>query len=115
VETVTAFAHKVFLQHDFSGFHGDPQFVQNDYSCKMFSKERASIAGLYVWRMNHAANAGDRERMVREADFAYRQALALCPYSPEATTGYVDFLKSQNRDSDAALINKMAEQFPKQK
>ncbi len=45
VQDVSAFARKVFQQHDFSGFTGDPRFVQNDYSCKMFSKERANIAG----------------------------------------------------------------------
>jgi beta-lactamase regulating signal transducer with metallopeptidase domain len=113
VQEVTDFAKKVFLERDFSGFTGDPRFVQNDYSCKMFSKERASIADLYVWRMNHAANDGEKERMAREADFAYRQALALCPYNPEAGKGYVDFLKSRNRDSDAALVNEMAGRFPK--
>jgi hypothetical protein len=115
VEEVTAFAKKVFLQRDFVGFAGDPQFVQNDYSCKMFSKERASLAGLYVWRMNQAATADEKERMAREADFAFRQALALCPYSPEAVKGYANFLKSQNRDSDAVLVSETAKQFPKQK
>jgi hypothetical protein len=115
VEAVTIFSGKVFLRHDFSGFTGDPQFVQNEYSCKMFSKLRSSIAGLYVWRMNQAATADEKERMAREADFAYRQALALCPYSPEAAKGYTDFLKKQNRDADAALVSEMAKQFPKQK
>jgi beta-lactamase regulating signal transducer with metallopeptidase domain len=115
VQAVAAFARKVFLERDFSSFVGDPRFVQNDYSCRMFSKERASIADLYVWRMNHAANDGEKERMAREADFAYRQALALCPYNPEAGKGYIDFLKSRNRDSDAALVNEMAGQFPKMK
>jgi len=115
VEEVAAFAEKVFLKHDFTGFTGDPQFVQNDYSCTMFSKLRGSIAGLYVWRMNQAATADEKERMAREADFAFRQALALCPYSPETIKGYADFLKSQNRDSDAALVNEIARQFPKMK
>ena len=115
VEAVTIFSGKVFLRHDFSGFTGDPQFVQNEYSCKMFSKLRSSIASLYVWRMNQAATADEKERMAREADFAYRQALALCPYLPEAIKNYADFLKSQNRDADAALVSEMAKQFPKQK
>jgi hypothetical protein len=115
VQEVVDFAKKVFLQHDFGGFTGDPQFVQNDYSCKMFSKERASIADLYVWRMNHAASADEKERMAREADFAYRQALTLCPYNSEAVKGYMDFLKSRNRDADAVLISEMARQFPKRK
>ena len=115
VRAVTDFARKVFLKHDFSGFTGDPRFVQNDYSCKMFSKERASIANLYVWRMNHAANDGEKERMARAADLAFKQALALCPYNVEAVKGYTDFLKSRTRDSDTALVEEMARQFPKMK
>jgi hypothetical protein len=65
--------------------------------------------------MNQAATADEKERMAREADFAFRQALALCPYLPEAVKGYVDFLKSRNRDSDAVLVGEMAKHFPKQK
>ncbi|MGH7952186.1 MAG: M56 family metallopeptidase, partial [Limisphaerales bacterium] len=115
VQEITDFAKKVFLQHDFNGFTGDPQFVQNEYSCKMFSKERDSIADLYVWRMNHAATFDEKERMALEADFAFRQALALCPYNSEAAKGYASFLKSRHRDSDAALVTEMAKQFPKMK
>ena len=114
VKQVAAFANKVFLQHDFSGFTGDPQFVQNNYSCKIFSKERSSIAGLYAWRAEHAVTAGEKERMTREADFAFRQALALCPYSPETVKHYMDFLKSQNRDSDSVLLGELVNKFPKQ-
>jgi len=115
VADLTAFGQKVFLRHDFSGFKGDPGFVQNDYSCKMFSKLRSSLANLYVWRMNQAVTADKKGRMAREADFAFRQALALCPYSPEAVKGYVNFLKSQNRDSDAVLVSELTKQFPRQK
>jgi beta-lactamase regulating signal transducer with metallopeptidase domain len=115
VQEITDFAKKIFLQHDFSGFAGDPQFIENAYSCKMFSKERASIADLYVWRMNQAATSGEKEQMARAADFAYRQALALCPYSSEAANGYESFLKSRNLDANAALIEAMAAQFPKPK
>ncbi|MGH7988984.1 MAG: hypothetical protein ACREDS_02150 [Limisphaerales bacterium] len=112
VQEIADFAKKVFVQHDFSGFTGDPQFVQNDYSCKMFSKERANIAGLYVWRMKHAANADEKERMAREADFAFRQAFALCPYSQEIVFQYVNFLLSQNRGADALSIAETAAKMP---
>jgi hypothetical protein len=114
ISEIATFADKVFGRHDFSGFTGDPQFVQNGYSCKIFSKERSSIAGLYAWRAEHAVTGGEKERMTREADFAFRQALALCPYSPETVKHYVDFLKSQNRDSDAVLLGELANKFPKQ-
>lgn len=57
---VAAFAEKIYLKKDLSGFSGDPQFVQNDYSCKMFSKLRSSIGGLYAWRAQHAADAEEK-------------------------------------------------------
>ena len=115
VQGIVDFAKKVFLQHDFKGFTGDPQFVQNDYSCRIFSKERGSVAGLYVWRMNHAASSAEKERMAHEADFAFRQAWALCPYNPQTADSYASFLHSQNRDSDARLVNEMARQFRSRK
>jgi len=111
VQEITAFAEKVFLRHDLSGFTGDPRFVQNDYASRMFSKLRSSIAGLYAWRADHATAAAEKERMAYAADFAFRQACALCPSSPEAVKRYTDFLKNQNRAADARLVLDMAEQF----
>jgi hypothetical protein len=61
--------------------------------------------------MNHAATPDEKERMAREADFAFRQALALCPSVKGNVSRYSDFLKSRNRDADAALVNEMARQF----
>jgi hypothetical protein len=112
VAEVADFAEKTFGQHDFSGFTGDRQFIQNAYAHKMFSKLRSSIAGLYAWRVDHAAGAEDKERMAREADFAFRQAWALCPYSPEAVFRYVNFLVEQKRIADALLIAQTAAKLP---
>ena len=115
LEKITHFAKKVFLQRDYSEFDGDPRFVQNDYSSRIFSWERVSIADLYVWRMNHAASAEEKNRMADEADFAFRQTLALCPSNPEAAKSYMAFLKGRNRDTDAARVDGMIKQFPKKK
>jgi hypothetical protein len=111
VAEVAAFAEKVFLRHDFSGFSGDPGFVENAYSHRMFSKERGSTAGLYAWRAQHTADAAEKKRMNNEADFAFRQAWALCPYSPEAVFRYVNLLLSENRVSDALLVAETAAKF----
>ena len=110
--TIAAYAKKIFLQRDFTGFAGDPRFVQNDYSCKMFSKERAAIGGLYAWRASHSSNDSEKKRMTTEADFAFRQAWVLCPYSPESVYRYVNFLMSQNRTPDALLVAETAAQMP---
>jgi hypothetical protein len=104
VSEVAAFAEKVHLRHDLGGFTGDPRFVQSDLSCKAFSKLRSSIAGIYTWRLDHTADEAEKDRMARAADFAFRQAWALCPYSPEAVFRYVNFLLNQKRNSDALLV-----------
>jgi hypothetical protein len=112
VPEVIAFAEKVTRHHDLSGFTGDPEFVQNDYSCEIFSAARAHIADLYVWRLNQATDADEKDRLASAADFAFRQALALCPFNKDAAKAYEDFLKNQNRPSDAALIHGMTLRFP---
>src|SRR5208283_3926745 len=43
IEEVAAFAEKIHVKKDLSGFAGDPQFSQSEYWCKNFSKLRSSI------------------------------------------------------------------------
>ncbi len=62
VSQVAAFVEKVQLKQNFTGFKGDPQFIQNDYARRMFSKLRNSIAGVYAWRVEHAANESEKAR-----------------------------------------------------
>jgi hypothetical protein len=106
VKDVCAFAVKVFADRDLDGFKGDPDFVQNDYACKSFSKLRSSIAGVYAWRINHLKPKEDKETLLKEADFAFRQAFAICPYSPEAVFRYVNLLINTGRlDEGLVLAN----------
>lgn len=112
ISGVATFAEKVYLHHDFSGFTGDTNFVLNMYAQRMFSKERSSSGGMYAWRAKHAADASDKDRMNRAADFAFRQSWAMCPDSPEAVFRYIGFLTEQNRFSDALVIAETAEKFP---
>jgi hypothetical protein len=115
VQDVADFAKKVFQENDLAAFTGDPQFIQSDYSYKMFSKERASIADLYVWRMNHAVESNEKERMARAANFAFLQAWALCPSSPEVVFRYVTMLMSEKKSADALLVAETAAQMPEMK
>jgi hypothetical protein len=112
VGEIAAFAKKTFGKQDFSGFTGDPRFIQNAYSHRMFSKLRSSIAGIYMWRLDQSAGEAEKDRMARAADFAFRQAWALCPYSPEAVFRYVNFLLKQKRISDALVVAETAAQMP---
>ena len=111
VVEVAGFAEKTLLRHDLNGFKGDPEFVQNPYSYIMFSTLCDSIGGLYAWRAKHSRDDLEKESMNREADFAFRQACALCPYSPVATFRYVQFLMDNNRSSDALLVAETAAKF----
>ena len=61
---------------------------------------------MYVWRAQHAQDADERRQMQKAADMAFRQAYALCPYSPEAIFRYTNFLIEFNRPDDAFLIAK---------
>ncbi|HVU26207.1 MAG TPA: hypothetical protein VHG71_00455 [Verrucomicrobiae bacterium] len=108
VADVVAFDEEVFGRRDFHGFSGDRRFIENRYASAAFAWDRSNIAGLYVWRMNHTGNSDEKERMAQAADFAFRQALALCPYNSDTVDNYQDFLKNRNRDADAALVNNMA-------
>ncbi len=106
VKTIADWIEKVYLHRDFKGFNGDRKFVRDDQAQKAFSKLRSSIGGIYAWRINDPSNQNPvaRARMIKEADFAFRQAFAFCPYSPEAVFRYVQLLLSLNRLDDALLI-----------
>jgi len=101
---VCDFCDKIRLRKDLENFKGDAAFVNNEDAQKTFSKLRSSIGGLYAWRATHAKNDTDRNDMRKNAEFAFRQAFALCPYSPEAVFRYTSFLVELNRRDDAILI-----------
>jgi hypothetical protein len=118
VQEVCAFAEKIYIKHDFTGFKGDPRIATDDWPGWM-SKLRSAIGGIYAWRLGIAPSGGivaaesiakgdTRDRMIKEADFAYRQAFVLCPHSPEAVYRYVNFLLNQKRTVDALAVAETA-------
>jgi len=112
VKEIVDFIEKVYLRHDYSGFKGDLKFVRDDQAQKSFSKLRSSIAGVYNWRLTPQCSEEYRQKtpasleaLKRETDFAYKQAFAFCPYSPEAVNRYIiTFLLPMNRLDDALLV-----------
>jgi hypothetical protein len=111
VKDVCDFSDKVFLDKNLDGFKGDKGFAGNQDAQKTFSKLRSSQAGIYAWRAENARDNDEKDRMRTAADFAYRQAFALCPYSPEAIYGYVEFLVKYKRSDDAFLLMKTTLRF----
>jgi thioredoxin-like negative regulator of GroEL len=110
VKTITDWIEKTYLRHDLNGFTGDRKFLHDDDAQKSFSKLRSSIGGIYAWRLNQAppeyrpkSNA-EYQRVLKEADFTFRQAFAFCPYSPEAVFRYAQLLLQLRRFDDALLV-----------
>ncbi len=111
VKTICDWIEKTYLRKDFNGFTGDRKFIHDDDGQKSFSKLRSSIGGIYAWRLNPSTPAEYRpksnaeyQRIAKEADFAFRQAFAFCPYSPEAVFRYVSLLLQFQRFDDALLV-----------
>jgi len=111
VKDIVSFIEKVYLEHNYKGFQGDLRFVRDDSAQKAFSKLRSSIAGVYAWRLGpqcpeeyRQRSAATSQALIRETDFAFKQAFAYCPYSPEAVFRYINFLLQYNRLDDALLI-----------
>jgi tetratricopeptide (TPR) repeat protein len=104
ISNLCAFAEATYLRRDLTGFKGDPKFVRDDDAQKAFSKLRSSIGGIYAWRVSNAKTPVEQQRMLREAEFAFRQSFAFCPYSPEAVYRYVNLLAGVGRFQDALLI-----------
>jgi len=96
VSNICAFAEKTYHHRDFKGFKGDPRFVRDNDGQKAFSKLRSSIAGLYNWWLDprNGKSPDSQRRALREAEFAFKQAYAFCPYSPEAVFRYINLLWS---------------------
>ena len=108
MKEIRDFARRVYLQKDLSTFTGEPAFARNEAARRGFSKLRSSIAAVYAWRAEHDATPEARGRMAKEADFAFRQALALCPDSPETVFRYANFLHREKRREDALLVAETA-------
>jgi hypothetical protein len=108
ITEIAAFAEQTRARQDFSAFRGDRRFIQSACAQEMYSRLRSAIGGLYEWRANHATNMADKSLMLREADFAFKQAWALDPASPEVTYRYINFLADRSRTNDALTIAQVA-------
>jgi len=121
VKQICDFVEKTYIRKNLTGFTGDPQFVCTARNWKrvrdflgasaVFSKSRTSIARVYWAHGLNAKTTEERTRMLKEADFAFRQAFALCPYQESTLKNYGDFLFEQKRFKDAVLAAHTVGQF----
>ncbi|MFM8360025.1 MAG: hypothetical protein ACKOET_15880, partial [Verrucomicrobiota bacterium] len=102
VQEVCDFALRTYKRRDLTGFRGDPKFVRDDNAQKAFSKLRNGIGkSIYGWRAERATAAPYQQRLLKEAEFALKQAFAFCPFSPETVYNYASLLASLGRYRDA--------------
>jgi tetratricopeptide (TPR) repeat protein len=112
VKTVCDWAIRTYHYRDLDGFKGDPAFVRDDNAQKAFSKLRNAIGKtIYAYRINTTQNPAVQQRMIREAEFALKQAFAYCPYSPETVFNYAQLLATIGRYEDALAVAKTCEVF----
>jgi hypothetical protein len=104
VSNVCAFVETIYREKDLSRFTGQREFLTNDFASRAFSKLRVSMAGLYQWRVMKESGTDSARRWNLAANYAFQQAYALCPTSPEVLFRYVDFLTAQRRFDDAILL-----------
>ena len=117
VKDIVDWVEKVYIRHDYTGYKGDIKFARDDEAQKAFSKLRSSIGGIYSYRLGMSPSGGpvptqwvakteaQRKMLLREANFAFKQAFAYCPYSPEAVYRYIQLLTGlEGRFDDALLI-----------
>ena len=105
---IVTFVEKVHLNRDFSAFHGDLQYLEDQRPQRIFSKLRSSIGGVYAWHAQRVSSAADKDHLAAEAEFAFRQAFALWPRSPETMFRYISLLVTLRRFDDALLVAETA-------
>ncbi len=103
VSQISEFAQAVYGRKDLSGYHGDPRYATNEIARQFFAEMRIAIAGVYAWRATNSAASTESPRMAREADFAFRQALALNP-TADGLPRFGEFLLSQDRTNDIQIL-----------
>jgi Protein O-mannosyl-transferase TMEM260-like len=104
VSNICEFVERVYIRRDYHEFQGDPKFIRDSDAQKAFSKLRSSIGGVYNYRITAAKTPQEQQRMIKEAEFAFKQAYAFCPYSPEALFRFVQLLTSVGRVNEAQLL-----------
>ena len=118
LKDICDFAERVYVRRDFTGFKGDPKFVRDEVAQKSFSKLRSAIGGLYAWRLGQECppelrpkSGAEQQRLLKETEFALRQAYAFCPYSPEAVYKLNSLLMGSGRLDEAILVTETSLRF----
>ncbi|KAB2660251.1 MAG: DUF2723 domain-containing protein [Verrucomicrobia bacterium] len=112
VKEVCDFVLKTYKRRDLSGFKGDPRFVRDDNAQKAFSKLRNAIGkSVYAWRAQETHDPAYQAKLLKESEFALKQAFAFCPYSPETVFNYASVLAGLGHYADAYKVVETCYEF----
>lgn len=94
---------RVFLQPESGAFKGNPAYLKDTAAALCYAHCRTAVAGYYRW-WSKKSDKSEAARLTREADLAYRQSVALCPYNPGLVWNYANFLLQNQRTNDARVL-----------
>ena len=107
VPEVCRFVEATYQHKDLSRFKGAASFARDGKMRELLARLRASTATVYQYHSEHAVSPGEQQKLRAEADFAFRQALALCPSAPQLAESYADFLIAVHRETDARAVTRV--------
>lgn len=111
MEEISQLVDKFYRKGNLQGYKGNTRFIRDDDAQKAFSKLRGAIARVYAWRAVVSTNGAEKARLIKEAEFAYKQSFMFCPYSAEAVSGLVNLFVMQGRFSEARIVVETALRF----
>lgn len=83
----------------------NPRFRRDDVAQKTFSKLRSAIGGLYAARATMPGTTGQNQMvLLDEAEYAFKQAVELCPDSPEANFRLAQLYVQRGRSDEAEQV-----------
>ena len=98
LRAICDFAEGTYAEMNLEEFKGDRDFAIADrrYSPQsIYSRLRTAQATVYERRAKNSKTSEERDRMIKMADFAYRQALG--QWAHEVVFRYEEFLKAEKR------------------
>ena len=102
------FVEKIYLRMDMTDFKGDRKYVSDRVAQDWFGMARQAAAALYQWRCVHGEQVEEKQRMLDESLFAYKQTLALCPMT---SMDFAGLLSQIGRTNEATRILSVRERI----
>lgn len=98
----------IYLGKGMSDFKGDPEYLSDTVAQAWFGMARHATAALYQWHCIKAKDRDDKQRMLDESIFAYKQTFVLSPFT---SLDFAGLLSQMGRTNEAARIVSVREKI----